>query len=87
MKQLDYQLNLSINEIELTKPTVKRLQTNAICKRSHKTILQGLQQPSLRRMFYGLIKDLKKDLGKWLVYYDNDRIDLGEKIWKEKLVN
>jgi hypothetical protein len=32
-------------------------------------------------------EDLKKDLGKWLVYYDNDRIDLGKKIWKEKLVN
>ena len=36
----DYQLFLAINDIEHTKTKVKSPQTNGICERFHKTILQ-----------------------------------------------
>ncbi|MFA0812771.1 integrase core domain-containing protein, partial [Microbulbifer epialgicus] len=77
-------------------------QTNGICERFHKTILQEFYQPSLRRKIYGSIEELQKDLDEWLTYYNNDRTHQGKKccgrtpmatledgksIWKEKLVN
>jgi hypothetical protein len=36
----DYQLYLAINDIDHTKTKVKSPETNGICERSHKTILQ-----------------------------------------------
>ena len=40
----DYQLFLAINDIDHTKTTVKSPQTNGICERFHKTILQEFYQ-------------------------------------------
>ncbi|WP_445359636.1 IS481 family transposase [Microbulbifer sp. ANSA005] len=102
LEQHDYQLYLNINEIEHTKTKARHPQTNGICERFHKTILQEFYQPSLRRKIYGSIEELQKDLDEWLVYYNNDRTHQGKKccgrtpmvtleegksIWKEKLVN
>ena len=36
----DYQLYLALNDIEHTKTKVRHPQTNGICERFHKTILQ-----------------------------------------------
>jgi transposase InsO family protein len=40
----DYQLYMAINDIEHTKATTKSPQTNGICERFHKTILQEFYQ-------------------------------------------
>ena len=40
----DYQLFLAINDINHTKTRVKSPQTNGICERFHKTILQEFYQ-------------------------------------------
>ena len=40
----DYQLFLAINDIDHTKTKVKSPQTNGICERFHKTILQEFYQ-------------------------------------------
>ncbi|BBM04138.1 IS481 family transposase [Microbulbifer sp. GL-2] len=102
LEQHDYQLYLSVNEIEHTKTKARHPQTNGICERFHKTILQEFYQPSLRRKIYGSIVELQKDLDEWLIYYNNDRTHQGKKccgrtpmatledgksIWKEKFVN
>ncbi|WNZ54267.1 IS481 family transposase [Microbulbifer sp. MKSA007] len=102
LEQHDYQLYLSVNEIEHTKTKARHPQTNGICERFHKTILQEFYQPSLRRKIYGSIEDLQKDLDEWLTYYNNERTHQGKKccgrtpmatledgksIWKEKLVS
>ena len=98
----DYQLYLAINDIEHTRTKARHPQTNGICERFHKTILQEFYQPALRRKIYESIDQLQQDLDDWLVYYNNERTHQGKKccgrtpmetlldgkqIWKEKFVN
>ena len=45
----DYQLFLAINDIEHTRTKVKSPQTNGICERFHKTILQEFYQVAFRK--------------------------------------
>ena len=100
--QHDYQLYMALNDIEHTKTKVRSPQTNGICERFHKTILNEFYQIALRKKIYEVIDDLQIDLDEWLVKYNTQRthqgkmccgrtpmetlID-GKSIWKEKFVN
>lgn len=101
-EQHDYQLYLALNDIEHTKTKVQSPQTNGICERFHKTILQEFYQVTLRKKIYENIDVLQKDLDEWLFYYNNERTHQGKmccgrtpintlvdgkKIWKEKVFN
>lgn len=97
----DYQLFLAINDIDHTKTRVKQPQTNGICERFHRTILQEFYQVTFRKKIYTAIEQLQADLDEWLDYYNNKRthqgkmccgrtpietmID-GKAIWKEKFL-
>ncbi|MEN2816197.1 IS481 family transposase ISVvu4 [Mannheimia haemolytica] len=48
----DYELYLAINDIEHSKTKVKHPQTNGICERFHKTILQEFYQVAFRKKIY-----------------------------------
>jgi len=74
----DYQLYLAINDIEHTKTKVKSPQTNGICERFHKTILQEFYQVTLRKHVYGNLEALQKHLDEWLDYYNNERTHQGK---------
>lgn len=74
----DYQLYLAINDIEHTKTKVKSPQTNGICERFHKTILQEFYQVTLRKHVYDNLEALQKHLDEWLEYYNNDRTHQGK---------
>ena len=94
-----YQLYLAVNDIDHTKTKARTPQTNGICERFHKTILQEFYQVTLRKHMYQDIESLQKDLDEWLESYNNERthqgkmccgrtpmqtlID-GKQIWKEK---
>jgi transposase InsO family protein len=98
----DYQLYLALNDIEHTKTKVMHPQTNGICERFHKTILQEFYQVTFRRKIYRSIEELQSDLDEWLKYYNYDRthqgkmccgrtpmetlID-GKEVWKDKITN
>ena len=97
----DYQLFLAINDIEHTKTKARHPQTNGICERFHKTILQEFYQVAFRRKVFASIDELQADLDQWLEFYNNERthqgkmccgrtpietmID-GKRIWKEKFI-
>lgn len=100
-EQHDYQLYLAINDITHTKTKARSPQTNGICERFHRTILQEFYQVSLRKKIYRDMQSLQKDLDEWLDYYNNERthqgkmccgrtpietLEDGKKIWKEKYV-
>ena len=68
----DYQLYLAINEIDHTKTKARSPQTNGICERFHKTILQEFYQITFRKKVYEKLEDLQRDLDDWLVYYNNE---------------
>lgn len=102
VEQHDYQLYLAINDIEHTKTKAQSPQTNGICERFHKTILQEFYQIVFRKKIYEKIEDLQIDLDKWLQDYNNKRTHQGKMccgrtpmqtlidgklIWKEKFVN
>ena len=102
VEQHDYPLYLALNEIEHTRTKARHPQTNGICERFHKTILQEFYQPTLRRKIYDSLEALQEDLDVWLDYYNNERTHQGKKccgrtpiatlldgksIWKEKFIN
>ena len=96
-----YQLFLAVNDIDHTKTKVKSPQTNGICERFHKTVLQEFYQVAFRKKPYGRLVELQADLDAWLDAYNEQRthqgkmccgrtpretFDDGMRIWKEKLI-
>lgn len=99
MDQHDYQLYLAINDIDHTKTKAQSPQTNGICERFHKTILQEFYQVTFRKKLYVTLDELQKDLDEWMKYYNNTRTHQGKvccgrtpmetlldgkKVWAEK---
>ncbi len=95
----DYQLYLAINDIDHTKTKAMSPQTNGICERFHKTILNEFYQVTFRKKLYSSMEDLQKDLDVWIEEYNNERTHQGKmccgrtpmetlldgkKIWVEK---
>ena len=74
----DYQLYLAINDIEHTRTKVRHPQTNGICERFHKTILQEFYQVAFRRKIYRSIDELQTDLDDWINYYNGQRTHQGK---------
>ncbi len=72
MDQHDYQLYLAINDIDHTKTKAQSPQTNGICERFHKTILQEFYQVTFRKKLYVTLEELQKDLNEWIKYYNNE---------------
>ncbi|RFC37607.1 MAG: Integrase core domain-containing protein [Candidatus Nitrotoga sp. LAW] len=74
VEQYDYQLYLAINDIDHTKTKAISPQTNGICERFHKTILQEFYQVTFRKKLYADIETLQNDLDEWLNYDNNEKI-------------
>jgi transposase InsO family protein len=74
----DYQLYLALNDIEHTRTKTNHPQTNGICERFHKTILQEFYQVAFRRKIYRSIEELQMDLDDWLHSYNHDRTHQGK---------
>ena len=99
VEQHDYELYLAVNDIDHTKTKAKSPQTNGICERFHKTLLQEFYQVTFRKNVYADIEALQQDLDAWVEEYNTERthqgkmccgrtpmqtlID-GKAIWKEK---
>ena len=97
----DFQLFLAINDIDHTKTKVKSPQTNGICERFHKTILQEFYQVAFRKKVFETIEALQADLDDWLYHYNYERthqgkmccgrtpvetMNEGKEIWQKKFV-
>ena len=74
----DYQLYMAINDIDHTKTKAMSPQTNGICERFHKTILNEFYQVTFRKKLYQTLEQLQKDLDEWLSYYNNERTHQGK---------
>lgn len=98
----DFQLFLAINEIDHTRTKARHPQTNGICERFHKTILQEFYQVTFRKKVYETTEELQVDLDEWLEYYNRNRTHQGKMccgrtpfetmiegqiIWQKKFVN
>ena len=69
----EYQLYLAVENIDHSKTRAKRPQSNGICERFHKTILQEFYQIAFRKKIYNSIEELQADLDQWLKFYNEER--------------
>lgn len=77
-EQHEYQLFLGICNIEHTKTKARHPQTNGICERFHKTILNEFYQITFRRKVYSSLDELQTDLDQWLLEYNTERTHQGK---------
>ncbi len=73
-----YELYLAINNIDHSKTKTKHPQTNGICERLHKTVLQEFYQVAFRKKIYRTLEQLQKDLDAWLYHYNHERTHQGK---------
>ena len=100
-EQHDYQLYLAINDIDHTKTKAKSPQTNGICERFHKTVLDEFYRVAFRKRIYDSLEALQEDLDTWMHYYNHERthqgkmccgrtpmetLEDGKQIWQEKSI-
>jgi transposase InsO family protein len=78
VEQHDYQLYLAVNDIEHTKTKAQSPQTNGICERFHKTILNEFYQVTFRKKIYSSIEQLQADLDVWVDTYNHERTHQGK---------
>ena len=69
----EYELYLGIEEIEHTKTKARSPQTNGICERFHKTMLQEFYQVAFRKKLYESIEQLQRDVDRWIKGYNEER--------------
>ena len=69
----EYELYLGIEEIEHTRTKSRSPQTNGICERFHKTMLQEFYQVAFRKKLYESIEQLQHDVDRWLKSYNEER--------------
>ena len=74
----EYQLYLNIEDIDHTKTKARSPQTNGICERFHKTILQEFYQITFRKKVYNSLDELQKDLDIWIKQYNEQRTHTGK---------
>ncbi len=75
----DYQLYLAINDIDHTRTKARHPQTNGICERFHRTILNEFYQTAFRKKIFGRLEELQVDLDAWVFKYNNERTHQGKK--------
>lgn len=69
----EYQLYLTIEDIDHTKTKAKSPQTNGICERFHQTIQNEFYATAFRKKLYSSIEELQADLDAWLLEYNKER--------------
>ncbi len=78
VEQHDYELYLAACDIEHTKIKARHPQTNGICERFHKTILNEFYQVAFRKKIYTDVAELQRDLDAWLEEYNKERTHQGK---------
>lgn len=76
--QHDYQLYLGINDIDHTRTKARSPQTNGICERFHRTVLEDFYQVAFRKKIYATLEELQIDLDEWVHDYNTNRPHQGK---------
>jgi len=73
----EYELYLAVENIDHTRTKTKSPQTNGICERFNKTILNEFYRVAFRKKLYTTLEELQADLDAWLERYNNERTHQG----------
>lgn len=74
----EYQLYLAVEGIDHTKTRIHHPQSNGICERFHKTILNEFYRVTFRKKVYNSLDELQDDLDTWLLEYNESRPHSGK---------
>jgi Integrase core domain len=69
----EYELYLAVENIDHTRTKVKSPQTNGICERFHKTLLDEFYRVAFRKELHDTPDTLQTDLDEWMVAYNDQR--------------
>jgi transposase InsO family protein len=69
----EYELYLAVEDIDHSRTKTKSPQTNGICERFHKTVLNEFYRIAFRKKLYASIEDLQNDLDLWVRSYNEER--------------
>ncbi len=69
----EYELYLAIENIDHSRTKTKSPQTNGICERFNKTILNEFYRVAFRKKLYRSIEELQADLDLWMEEYNETR--------------
>jgi len=69
----EYELYLAVEDIDHTRTKARSPQTNGICERFHKTLLDEFYRVAFRKKLYRTIGELQADLDAWIADYNEAR--------------
>lgn len=69
----EYELYLAVEDIDHTRTKVKSPQTNGICERFNRTILDEFYRVAFRKKIYSSLEALQEDLDIWMQEYNQAR--------------
>lgn len=74
----EYELYLTLENVEHSKIRARHPQSNGICERFHKTILNEFYRIAFRKKVYNTIDELQGDLDAWVDTYNRERPHSGK---------
>jgi transposase InsO family protein len=69
----EYELYLAVENIDHTRTKTRHPQTNGICERFHKTMLNEFYRVAFRKKIYRTLEELQVDLDSWMAEYNQQR--------------
>jgi transposase InsO family protein len=69
----EYELYLAVEDIDHTRTKTRSPQTNGICERFHRTVLDEFYRVAFRKKIYRTIDELQADLDDWIAGYNQHR--------------
>ena len=78
LEQHEYELYLALENIDHSKTKAKSPQTNGICERFHKTILDEFYRVAFRKKLYQTLEELQADVDAWIKEYNEERTHSGK---------
>jgi len=73
----EYELYLAVENIDHTRTKTRHPQTNGICERFHKTMLNEFYRVTFRKKIYRTLEELQVDLDTWMEEYNQQRSHQG----------
>jgi len=74
----EYQLFLAVEDIDHTRTKARSPQTNGICERFHRTMLDEFYRVVFRKKLYESLEQLQMDADEWIEQYNRERTHSGK---------
>jgi transposase InsO family protein len=69
----EYELYLAVENIDHTRTKTRSPQTNGICERFHRTLLDEFYRVAFRKKLYSTLEELQADVDQFVWHYNNER--------------